>query len=71
MRVLLADDEPKVRSALRLILEQLKEVETVEEVTDAAGMTERLKNSPPDLLLVDMELPGSRIVAMSFCEPRS
>lgn len=58
MRVLLADDEPKVRSALRLILEQLKEVETVEEVTDVSGLMDRLKNSPPDLLLVDMELPG-------------
>ena len=69
MRVLLADDEPKVRSALRLILEQLKEVETVEEVTDAAGMTERLKNSPPDLLLVDMELPGLRSGAL-LSEPR-
>jgi DNA-binding NarL/FixJ family response regulator len=60
MRVLLADDEPKVRSALRLILEQLKEVETIEEVTDAVGLTDQLKNSPPDLLLVDLELPGLR-----------
>ena len=60
MRVLLADDEPKVRAALRLILEQLKEVETIEEVTDAASLTERLKESPPDLLMVDAELPGLR-----------
>lgn len=58
MRVLLADDEPKVRSALRLILEQLKEVESVEEVTDAAGLADRLEDTPPDLLLVDWELPG-------------
>ncbi len=58
MRVLLADDEPKVRAALRLILEQLKEVEGIEEVTDAASLTSRLKESPPDLLMVDLELPG-------------
>jgi DNA-binding NarL/FixJ family response regulator len=58
MRVLLADDEPKVRSALRLILEQLKEVESVEEVTDAESLTDRLQKMPPDLLLVDWELPG-------------
>ncbi len=58
MRVLLADDEPKVLAALRLILEQLKEVEQVEEVTDAASLTNRLKEAPPDLLLVDLELPG-------------
>ncbi len=58
MRILLADDEPKVCSAMRLILEQLKEVDTVEEVSDAASMTERLKSAPPDILLVDLELPG-------------
>jgi len=64
MHVLLADDEPKVCSALRLILEQLKEIETVEEVNDAASLTDRLKNSPPDLLLVDLELPGLRSGAL-------
>ena len=58
MRVLLADDEPKVRSALRLILEQLKQVETIEEVTDAKSLAERLRSSRPDLLLLDWELPG-------------
>jgi DNA-binding NarL/FixJ family response regulator len=58
MRVLLADDEPKVRSALRLILEQLKEVEVIEEVTDANSLADCLHRSQPDLLLLDWELPG-------------
>lgn len=58
MRILLADDEPKVRSALRLILEELKAVESVDEVTDARMMAEQIKQTPPDLLLVDWELPG-------------
>jgi DNA-binding NarL/FixJ family response regulator len=58
MRVLLADDEPKVRSALRLILEQLQEIESVEEVNDAKSLADRLQTAPPDLLLVDWELPG-------------
>ena len=60
MRVLLADDEPKVRAALRLILEQLKEVEYIEEVTDTEGLVKRLDSSlpSPDLVLVDWELPG-------------
>ncbi len=58
MRVLLADDEPKVVAALRLILEQLKDVELVDEVSDAASLTNRLKEAPPDLLLLDLELPG-------------
>lgn len=58
MRVLLADDEPKVRSALRLILEQLQEVESVDEATDSESLTLKLQSNPPDLLLVDWELPG-------------
>jgi DNA-binding NarL/FixJ family response regulator len=58
MRVLLADDEPKVRSALRLILEQLSEIESIEEVFDAKSLENRIKVAPPDLLLVDWELPG-------------
>lgn len=58
MRVLLADDEPKVCSALRLILEQLKEVDSVEEVTSFAALDRRLQVNLPDLLLLDWELPG-------------
>ncbi len=58
MRVLLADDEPKVRSALRLALEQLKEVDLIEEVTDAKSLRDCLCTSQPDLLLLDWELPG-------------
>jgi DNA-binding NarL/FixJ family response regulator len=58
MHVLLADDEPKVRAALRLFLEQLKMVEGIDEVNDAEGLTRYLRTTPPDLLLVDWELPG-------------
>ena len=69
MRVLLADDEPKVRSALRLILEQLKEVESVVEVNDAESLANRLQDTTPDLLLVDWELPGLQL-GTSFYEMR-
>ena len=58
MRVLLADDEPKIRSALRLILEQLNDVVVIEEVTDAQSLVDQMRSAPPDLLLVDWELPG-------------
>lgn len=69
MRVLVADDEPKVLSALRLILEQLKEVESVEEVTDTPSLVGRLHDTLPDLLLVDWELPGLQL-GPSFSEIR-
>ena len=58
MRVLLADDEPKVRAALRLTLEQLKVIDTIDEAYDAESMVHQLRAFPPDLLLVDWELPG-------------
>lgn len=62
MRVLLADDNTKVRSALRLLLEQLKKVEVVEEVSNAEDLAARLEclrcGGRPDLLLLDWELPG-------------
>ncbi len=58
MRVLLADDEPKVRSALRLALEQMKWVETVDECCDAQSLSDCLRATSPDLLLLDWELPG-------------
>ena len=58
MRVLLADDEPKVRSALRLILEQLNSIDSVDEVVNARDLSDRLHEGRPDLLLVDWELPG-------------
>jgi DNA-binding NarL/FixJ family response regulator len=69
MRVLLADDEPKVRAALRLILEQLKEVEIVGDVADAAHLIEQIRQSQPDMLLLDWELPGLR-PGISFLELR-
>ena len=70
MRVLLADDQPKVRAALRLILEQLKKVEIIEEVVDAKSLIDRLEGSNPDLLLLDWELPGLQ-PGLSFNELRS
>lgn len=58
MRVLLADDEPKVRAALRLTLEQLKVIDKIDEAQDADSMVRLLHAVSPDLLLVDWELPG-------------
>lgn len=58
MRVLLADDEPKVRSALRLLLEQEPDLRVVGEAGDAQSMLDSLSICQPDLLLLDWGLPG-------------
>jgi DNA-binding NarL/FixJ family response regulator len=58
MDILLADDQPHVRSALRLLLEQdahariVGEVGTVQDLLSCAGQV------APDAILVDWELPG-------------
>ena len=59
MRILLADDEPRVRSALRLLLEQQPVVDIVEEIANAQELQDHVRNRCPDVLLLDWALPGS------------
>lgn len=58
MRVLVADNQAKVRSALRLLLEHQPDVETLGEAVDATGLLDWVKATHPDLVLLDWELPG-------------
>ncbi len=58
LRVLLADDQPAVRSALRLVLEQEPDVDVVGEVAEAEQLLAEAGVVRPDLLLLDWELPG-------------
>lgn len=58
MHVLLADDQLRVRSALRLLLEQEPDFEVVGETADATGLLLAVAEKTPDLLLLDWELPG-------------
>ena len=59
MRILLADNEPRVRSALRLLLEQQPVVDIVEEVTNTQELQDHVRNHCPDVLLLDWALLGS------------
>ncbi|HHY57330.1 MAG TPA: response regulator transcription factor [Chloroflexi bacterium] len=58
MRVLLADDQPTLRSAVRFLLEQEPDIEIVAEAADVATLLAFAAESHPDLLLLDWELPG-------------
>jgi len=60
MRVLLADDQSSVRSALRLLLEQEMGLHELDEATDVSSLLSQVETSCPDLVLLDWELPGSR-----------
>lgn len=58
IRVLMIDDHPIVRSGIRMLLEKAGDIEVVGEADrgdDAVGLLKRLK---PDVLLLDMEMPG-------------
>jgi two-component system, NarL family, response regulator LiaR len=58
MRILIADDQANVRSALALLLEQEPQFEIVGEAADAVGLLQAIHKHAPDLLLLDWELPG-------------
>ena len=60
MRVLLADDQTKVRSALRLLLEQQPGLSVVGEAAEAEDLLAQVEATQPDLVLLDWELPGLR-----------
>jgi DNA-binding NarL/FixJ family response regulator len=58
MRILLADDQRKVRFALRVLLEQQPGIEVVGEATDGPGLIALIQALSPDIVLVDWKLPG-------------
>ena len=57
-RFLLADDNPDLRSALRLMLETRLNAPLVIEASDHACLIEQSLAHNPDCLILDWELPG-------------
>jgi len=60
MRILLADDQLKVRFALRTLLERQPGLEVVGEARSDADLRGQIEATGPDLILLDWELPGER-----------
>jgi DNA-binding NarL/FixJ family response regulator len=60
MRVLLADDQTNVRSALRLLLEQEAGLIISDEVSDFKELMASVMTRCPELVLLDWELPGGK-----------
>lgn len=58
IRILLADDNDGFRRALTLFLEQQEQVEIVGEAKDGVEAIEQAEKSRPDLVLMDLEMPG-------------
>ncbi len=57
-RILIADDQPEVRSALRFLLEQQPSIEVIGEIDNNDDLISWLEQTQPDLVLLDWELSG-------------
>jgi sigma-B regulation protein RsbU (phosphoserine phosphatase) len=72
IRAVLVDDETPARDRLRRLLEAIEDVEIVAEARDGNEAVERIAASRPDLVLLDIEMPGmtGMQVAASLEPPR-
>lgn len=57
-RVLIVDDKEVARQGLRLLLRRCPGLETVGEAADASTALEQVARLQPDLVLMDVNLPG-------------
>ena len=64
MRVLIADDQRKLRFALRILLEQQPELEVVGEAADAMELLSQARVQRPDLVIVSWGLSGAVPVSL-------
>ena len=62
MLILVADDEPKVRFGLNVLLQRRPGFEVTGEANDAKDLLAQIKRACPDLVLLDWELPGMHTV---------
>lgn len=58
VRVLLVDDEALVRGGLRVIIDGEPDLEVVGEVTDGADVPRAVTDTAPDVVLMDVRMPG-------------
>jgi two-component system LytT family response regulator len=58
MRALIIDDERLARKELQKLLEEYKEVEIIGEAANADEAHELIENLRPDLLFLDIQMPG-------------
>lgn len=58
IRIFIIDDHPWVRSGLEIFLQVYRDLQFVGQATTAADALEALEEADPDVVLVDLKLPG-------------
>ena len=57
-RVIIADDEPAARFALKAVIESFAELELVAEVEDGQSAVDTIHSLKPDVVFLDIDMPG-------------
>jgi DNA-binding NarL/FixJ family response regulator len=57
LRIVVADDHPVVREGIRMCLEDWSDLRVVAEARDGQEAIERVRESHPDILLLDLTMP--------------
>lgn len=58
IRVILADDHPVVRTGIKTLLQQAEDIVVVAETGNGSEVFKLVEQLTPDVLLLDMEMPG-------------
>ncbi|WP_447009194.1 response regulator transcription factor [Saccharothrix hoggarensis] len=63
IRVVLVDDQPLVREGLRALLDRAEDITVVGEAADAASGVAVVRRERPDVVLMDIRMPGGDGIA--------
>ena len=58
IRVFLADDHPLLRAGLRLSFQDEADIQIIGEAENGFNTVEQIKSDPPDVVLIDVDMPG-------------
>jgi YesN/AraC family two-component response regulator len=58
IRTLVADDEPLARKGIRVWLESERDINIIGEATDGEEAAESIRELKPDLVFLDVRMPG-------------